>query len=214
MLSWARCSSGPQELGEHWLPHGPAEGGLLPACVPGTFCSGVVRAPEAAGLLSRRARREEQGGQRGEGSPRGARATSYSEQAGERAAGRAARCGAVLHAGAERARARGHGAGLSAGAVLLAAPLQLAGPAPHSRRRSRGGCVPSRPRPRRQPAPATAAAAERRARAALRAASPPRAAGPARALPRSRGREGGSSERVPGACSAGFPWWLRESGVS
>lgn len=75
----------------------------------------------------------------------------YRTQAGERAAGRAARCGAVLHAGAERARARGRGAGLSASAVPLAAPLQHAGPVPHSLRRSRGCSVPSRLRPDASP---------------------------------------------------------------
>lgn len=144
----------PQELGEHWLFCRPAEGGLLPACVPGTFCSGVVRAPEAEGWSPGLAGGEKKSGLCGEGSPRGARATSNWTQAGERAAGRAARCGAVLHAGAERARARERGAGFSAGALLLAAPLQLAGPAPHSSSASRGCRVPFRPDPEASPSQA------------------------------------------------------------
>ena len=172
----------------------PAEGGLLPACVPGTFCSGVLRAPEADGCSPELARRELRVGQRGAGSPRGARATGYRTQAGERAAGRAARCGAVLHAGAERARARGRGAGLSAGAVPLAAPLQLAGPVPHSPRRSRGCSVPSRLRPDaspRQPPPQLPSAGRappsgpRRRREPLARRARSRGAGGGRAAPAS-----------------------------
>lgn len=172
-MSWARCSSGHQELGGALVPPSTRGRRSLTCMCPWYILPRRRQGSRGRGLPSGLVSREVRGGQRCAGSPRGARATGYGVQAGERAAGRAARCGAVLHAGAERARARGRRAGLSAGAVLLAAPLQLADPAPHSPRRSRGCRVPSRPRPRRQPAPATAAAAEHRARAALRAASPP-----------------------------------------